>query len=78
MRLFFVCAAFLALLPFGCGGSESHPPTADEMQQTKLFDVGELYRVYSVRFKKPPTKLSDLKPMEMMSPMGLRASRRAR
>lgn len=63
---------FLGLLTVGCGG-ENRPLTESDMEQTALNDVGELYRVYTIQFKKPPAKLADLVPLEQMSPIGLNA-----
>lgn len=63
-----------ALVAAGCGGTpESKPMTAADMEKTALSDVGEMYRLYTFEKKKPPTKVSDFTPMEMMSPTGVRA-----
>lgn len=63
-------AVGLATLAAGCGGPANVPPSQDHMEQTSLNDVGELYRVYSVEKKKPPTRLADFAPFEMMNPTG--------
>jgi hypothetical protein len=68
-----VWALLLAPALAGCGGPENRPVTQEEMQQTALNDVGELYRMYITEHKKPPQKVGDFNSMEMMSPTGLRA-----
>ncbi len=72
-RFAFVVMLGLGFIAPGCGGADNHPPTEDEMQQGVLTDVGELYRVYIAKNKKPPASLADLTPLQMMSPMGLEA-----
>jgi hypothetical protein len=66
----FLCLAFAA---FGCGGPANVKPTVDDMKQTALSEVGELYRMYTFEKKKAPTKVADFVPLEPMSPTGLRA-----
>jgi hypothetical protein len=44
----------------GCGvGTQQGPLTASEMENLKLRDVGELYRLHQVQFKKAPRSLKD-------------------
>jgi len=59
----------------GCGGNVDQPATKDEMRQTALADVGELYRMYVVTKKKTPRKVADFAPLERMSPAGFLAVR---
>ena len=48
----------LALGLIGCGPS-SGTPGSSELQETKLRDVGELYRLHQVMIKKPPRSIAD-------------------
>jgi hypothetical protein len=73
MRRSIVGILCLGLMAAGCGGPASNPLTKEGEGALALNDVGELYRVYTAQNKKPPTKLTDLVPMEPMSPMGMRA-----
>src|SRR5262245_25915013 len=73
MRRLTVPVLFLALATSGCGGSSNAPPTQEDLRQSALSDVSELYRLYTFEQKKPPTKLADFNKMEMMSPIGVRA-----
>lgn len=41
----------------GCGKTETAPPAASA--QTKLTEIGNMYRAYTKDHKKPPQKLSD-------------------
>jgi len=67
----------LGLFAAGCGGdAKNEPSTKNEMDTIALNDVGELYRTYTAQNHKPPQKLDDFAPMEMMSPTGLSALRR--
>jgi hypothetical protein len=65
----------VALAVVGCGGPANNPPTVADMEETKLNDVGELYRVYQTSKNKAPTKIADLTAFEQMSPMGVQAIR---
>lgn len=73
MRHHFFKLFLLGLITVGCGGPENKPMTESDVEQTALNDVAELYRVYTVQFKKPPAKTADLAPFEQMSPLGLAA-----
>ncbi len=46
----------------GCGGSSNTPLTPEKLNDVKLREVGELYRVYQINSKKPPKSLKDLAP----------------
>jgi hypothetical protein len=63
----------LGLAAAGCGGPVNPPVTKDDMTAVALNDVAELYRMYTIEKKRPPTKPSDFNPLEMMSPTGVRA-----
>jgi hypothetical protein len=58
----------------GCGGS-SHPVTREDMLDTSLNDIGNIYRAFVVSHHKPPKTLKDLATMERMSPAGVLAAR---
>lgn len=73
MRQRFLKFVLLSFVTIGCGGTENKPVTESDMEQNTLNDVAELYRVYTVQFKKPPAKLADFRPLEQMSPLGLAA-----
>lgn len=73
MRHCLLAACVSVALASGCGGPSNHPATSAEVEQTVLNDVGELYRMYTLQYKKPPAKLGDFAPLERMSPMGLLA-----
>ncbi|MFM7131862.1 MAG: hypothetical protein ACKO0V_21150, partial [bacterium] len=62
--------ALLALLSSGCGSKQA-PPTAETVTLTKLNEVGELYRVYSLTFKKPPKSKAEVTKVENSVPSGL-------
>jgi hypothetical protein len=62
----------LALLSSGCG-SGSRPITENPLDGMALEDVGEAYRVFTIKNKRPPAKLDDLTPIEMLCPTGVRA-----
>ena len=68
----FLC---LPLVVAGCGGPVEKPPTVADMEETKLNDVAELYRLHQVSANKPPTSIGELTAMEAMSPMGAQAIR---
>ena len=62
--------------PLGCGGPENTPEAnKSATDQQVLVDVGELYRVYTISQKKPPTKLADLTSGEQVGPLGAQAIR---
>lgn len=67
---------FLAILVFfsgmiaGCG-SKDQVITPDKAAESRLNDVGEIYRVYSLTFKKPPKTKVDLAKVENVSPSGM-------
>ncbi|AGA29902.1 hypothetical protein [Singulisphaera acidiphila] len=73
MRHHWFKVIFLSFVTVGCGGTENKPATESDMEQNALNDVAELYRVYTIQFKKPPAKLADFAPMEPMSPLGVAA-----
>jgi hypothetical protein len=75
MRRLTLPLLFLGLAATGCGGSSNTPPTQEDLRLSALSDVSEMYRLYTLEQKKPPTKLVDFNKMEMMSPIGLRAIR---
>jgi hypothetical protein len=64
----------LGLVAVGCGDS-GRPVTKEDMLETSLNDVGEVYRSFVVMKKRPPQKLKDLTPLEAMSPAGIVALR---
>ena len=71
-NLAWICC--LGLAAVGCGGS-SRPVTKEDMLETSLNDVGDIYRTYVVMNKKPPKTLGDLARLERMSPAGVVALR---
>ena len=44
----------------GCGGASDAPFTPEKLNDVKLREVGDLYRVYQVNKKSPPNTLNDL------------------
>jgi hypothetical protein len=60
-------------LPSGCGGPPSGTGSPEELDQTTMNDVAELYRVYQADKQKPPAKLADFAPLQKMSPNGYNA-----
>jgi len=64
----------ITLATVGCGGS-TRPVTKEDMLTTSLNDVGDIYRAYVLKNKKPPDTLKDLATMERMSPAGVVAVR---
>jgi hypothetical protein len=73
MRRYLWWACCLGLAAAGCGGPANPPASPEEMKQTALSDVGELYRMYIATKQKPPQKLTDFAPLEKMSPTGYQA-----
>ena len=71
-NLAWICC--LALAAVGCGGS-SRPVTTEDMLETSLNDVGNIYRAFVVARHRPPKTLKDLATMERMSPAGVVAVR---
>ncbi len=55
----------------GCGGSA--PATPDEIFDSRLRDVGEAYRVYSLSRKRPPRSVKELATIQNSTPVGLEA-----
>jgi hypothetical protein len=53
------CASGLLLAVVGCGPSPTTPLSATQMEDLKLREVGELYRIHQVMAGKPPRSLSD-------------------
>lgn len=51
-------AALLGLAAIGCGPS-NRPPTADEAADGLLLQVGDMYRMYQISHKRPPSKVAD-------------------
>lgn len=62
--------ALLSIFATGCG-SKQGPPTPDQATFTKLNEFGELYRVYSLTYKKPPKTKADAAKVENAVPSGL-------
>jgi hypothetical protein len=60
-------------LASGCGSPPSGTGSTEELGQTALSDVAELYRIYQTDKKKPPEKLADFAPLQKMSPNGFLA-----
>ena len=50
--------AFVVVLS-GCGTGTQGQLTADQMDEVKLREVGELYRLHQVKLKKAPRSLKD-------------------
>jgi hypothetical protein len=71
-NLAWICC--LGLAAVGCDGS-SRPVTTEDMQETSLNDVGNIYRAFVVARHRPPKTLKDLATMERMSPAGVVAVR---
>lgn len=74
MRRHLAWICWLGLAAVGCGDS-GRPVTKDDMLETSLNDVGEVYRAFVVMKKQPPKKLGDLALLEAMSPAGIVALR---
>jgi hypothetical protein len=58
-----VIIALLSILPVAaasCGGSNGEPLPPDVMNDVRLREVGELYRIYQANKKKAPKALKDL------------------
>ena len=70
-----VVAWGLALLSAGCGGP-ARMVTENPLDGVALEDVGEAYRVFTIKNKRPPAKLDDLTPIEMLCPTGVGAMKR--
>ena len=66
----FAMATLFALMASGCGSIQA-PPTTETITLTKLNEVGELYRVYSLTFKKPPKSKAEVTKVENAVPSGL-------
>jgi hypothetical protein len=71
-HLAWICC--LGLAAVGCGGS-SRPVTKEDMLETSLNDVGNIYRAFVVAHQKPPKSLKDLAMLERASPAGVVAVR---
>jgi hypothetical protein len=71
-HLAWICC--LGLAAVGCGDS-SRPVTQENMLETSLNDVGNIYRAFVVAHHKPPKTLKDLATLERMSPAGVVAVR---
>jgi hypothetical protein len=65
----------LTLCTAGCGSDAPKPAAPDAQQRIALNDVGELYRIYQLRTKKPPRSPKDLEASEMGGPNGMAAIR---
>ena len=60
--------AFMAVLS-GCGiGTQQGPVTASEMEEVKLREVGELYRLHQIMLKKAPQSLKDFNSIAAAGP----------
>jgi hypothetical protein len=46
----------------GCGGASDTPFTPEKLNDVKLREVGDLYRVHQINKKAPPKTLNDLAP----------------
>lgn len=60
----------LALAVSGCGSKQA-APTQESATLSKLNDVAELYRVYTITNKKPPKSKAEAGKMENAVPSGL-------
>ncbi len=58
----------------GCGSSNG-PPTPTQLEDSRLRNVGELYRVYQVTYKAPPKRPQDLAALANVTPSGYEAIR---
>ncbi|MEO6812209.1 MAG: hypothetical protein ABI353_24130 [Isosphaeraceae bacterium] len=69
-------AAALAALAAGCGSSGSVVVDKDDpMGMSSLTELGEAYRFYTLKNKRPPQKATEIDELEMMSPNGVIAAR---
>jgi hypothetical protein len=67
---FFAPIALALVITTGCGSSQTSP-SPDTVSLTKLNEVGELYRVYSITYKKPPKSKAEVTKVENAVPSGL-------
>ncbi len=77
MRKSILAACCLSLLVAGCSDS-SRQPTADESEDTTLFQVGEMCRFYQLAKKKSPEKFADLNSVNNLAGGGYEAVRSGR
>jgi hypothetical protein len=68
-------AAALAALAAGCGSSGSVAVEDDPVAVSSLTELGEAYRFYTLKNKRPPQKAAEIDELEMMSPSGVIAAR---
>ncbi|MGP0066055.1 MAG: hypothetical protein ACLQGP_20950 [Isosphaeraceae bacterium] len=60
VRLPWFVAMVISVVLTGCGGMmEQGPLTADQLEELKLREVGQMYRLHQVMAKKPPRSLKD-------------------
>lgn len=64
-----------ALAITGCGQGTKPDTSPDAVNSQALREVGEMYRLYSVTKKKPPTKADDCKNSQPVAPAGFRAAK---
>lgn len=69
-RAFAMTIALVCLIFAGCGSSQPQV-TEDQAVDLRLNEVAEIYRVYSVTFKKPPKSSSELVKVENVAPSGM-------
>ena len=75
MRSFVLLPAAFSLVLVGCGDSGNVPQTVEKAQETKLRDVGEVYRVYQIVNKRPPKNVKELQAVSEGSLSGYEAIR---
>lgn len=66
----FAFFAMLSTMIAGCGSGEQ-VITQDKATESRLNEVAEIYRVYSVTYKKPPKSKTDLMKVENAAPSGM-------
>jgi hypothetical protein len=71
------CFLFVLLVPClavgGAGCDRSNSTAAAVAQVRPLEDVGDMYRMYTIDQRKPPTKAGDFRPFQDSNPEGYRA-----
>jgi hypothetical protein len=74
-RIGLVAAALAAVWLPGCGSTQG-PLTTVELEDARLRDVGEVYRIYQLSRHKPPRSIRDLMAFADATPSGLGALRK--
>jgi hypothetical protein len=68
-----VCSVVVAIA--GCAGSADTPLTIEKLNDVKLRDVGDLYRIHQITNKKPPKSLKDFMALGNATPTAFEAIR---